>query len=1245
MSEERAIGYLKGVTAELAKTRERLRGLEAATSEPIAIVGVGCRFPGGIQSPADLWRLVSEERSAIGPFPRDRGWDLDSIYDPDPDHPGTSTTRNGGFLDDLTEFDAGFFGISPREALATDPQQRLLLEVAWEALERAGTVPSELRGGDTGIFVATMYEDYAWVGAMGSPETEGLRGIGSLGSVASGRLAYTLGAQGPAVTLDTACSSSLVAIHLAAQSLRRGECSLALAGGATTMATPELFVEFSRQRGLAADGCCKSYAAAADGTGWSEGAAILALERASDAARRGRRVLALIRGSAVNQDGASNGLTAPSGEAQEKVIAAALDAAGLSPAEIDLVEGHGTGTALGDPIELRALASAYGSARESGRPLWVGSVKSNIGHAQAAAGAAGIVKAIEAMRAGQMPRSLHVDRPTPEVDWEESGLALLEAAREWESPGPRRAGVSSFGISGTNAHVVLEQPRAAEEAEGEEPARPGRPLALVLSAASASGLRGQARRLRAHLAAHGEDSLGDVAVSLAAERERFAHRAVVPSPATLTEALAALDGVGAGRREESVLAGQVRPPGALTFAFPGEGRQRVGMGDELAAAVPEFAAAFEEACGWFDEELGFSLRAALAAEPPAGTQPLERIDVAQAAVFAYGATLARLLRSWGLEPDACHGEGAGRIAALYDSGVIDRERAVAAVRELMAAARETVGTGATMLVAAPPERVSALGQEVTEGVAVTPAALPGSTVIAGERAATLRLARRLGEEGIEVSRLRVDGGAGPAVASGSGQAPSPAASGGTVVALGVEAGRESSEGTAVISTRGGAEVPALMRSLAELDLAGAAVDWEAVLAAPGRRLVELPTYAFERTRYWPEVHLARGRLPAPAAEREGRAVPLPVAALDGDALDRVAEAAAAVLGHPDPATLDPSRTLLDLGFTSLGVAELQNRLLVYSGAPLEAAVAMQETTLRVLADQLEGARDGAAEPPPPAAWPDWPFLDLLRHAHASGRLAESIPVVVGAAELAAPPSPPAPEAAGSTLVAEGEARPLLVCLPSFLVGSGPHQFIRLAAELGERRRVVGLGLPGFAAGTAVPPGWSDLLTGLAAGAIEAAAGQPFVLVGNSIGGVMAIEVAAALAAEGVEVAGAVTLDTFNPEVAAADVFAWVMGLVLNREEGERLPIDDHGVATMARYMGLLAAGREGTDGAGVPTLQIRTRHSRELEWPAWEAGGEAVEVPGDHFSMLEADAATTAGALEHWLASLPSVEALPEGAR
>ncbi|MGH3686464.1 MAG: type I polyketide synthase, partial [Pseudonocardiaceae bacterium] len=722
----------------------------AAVDEPIAIVGIACRFPGGVSSPDALWRLVSSGVDAVGDFPNNRGWDLDALYDPDPDAVGKSYTRRGGFLYDAGDFDAGFFGISPREALAMDPQQRLLLEVAWEAVEHAGVDPAGLRGLPVGVFVGATADEYG--SSLHEPLDgfDGYQFTGSTSSVISGRVAYFLGLEGPAVTVDTACSSSLVALHLAVQSLRAGDCTMALAGGVMVMPHPGMFVEFSRQRGLAVDGRCKAFGAGADGTGWGEGVGVLLVQRLSDAVAEGRRILAVVRGSAVNQDGASNGLTAPNGSAQQRVIRAALAQARLAPGDVDVVEAHGTGTRLGDPIEAQALLATYGQDREG--PLWLGSLKSNIGHTQAAAGVGGVIKMVMAMRHGVLPRTLHVDEPSPHVDWSVGSISLLTENQEWPDAGrPRRAGVSSFGISGTNAHVVLE---AAElEADTEAGSGPG---VWVLSAKSPEALRAQATRLAEYVRElpDSERVVADVGVSLL-RRSRFEHRAVVTG-ADLDALLAGLDSVTdvAGR----VVAGVDR---GVVLVFPGQGSQWRGMGRELWESSSVFRDALQECARALDPLVGFSVvgvvrgQADMPSTELAGGGVVDRVGAVQPVLFAVMVALGRVWQSWGVRIVGVVGHSQGEIAAACVAGGLSLEDASRVVALRSRALRVLCGEGSMMSVSLPCEDVEKLALH-WDGVGVAAVNGPATTVISGPLEGLQGVADECERQGVRARWIPVD---------------------------------------------------------------------------------------------------------------------------------------------------------------------------------------------------------------------------------------------------------------------------------------------------------------------------------------------------------------------------------------------------------------------------------------------------------------------------------------------------------
>ncbi|GAB1814540.1 type I polyketide synthase [Mycobacterium sp. MUNTM1] len=904
-------GYIRTQLAGVPQEIKHAPVARASDDDPIVIVGMACRYPGGVNSPDDLWDMLTEGRDVLSDFPTDRGWDLAGVYNPDPDVPGTCYTRTGGFVDGVADFDPAFFGIAPGEALSMDPQQRMFLELSWEALERAGIEPGKLRGSATGIFAGVYTQGY---GMGAAPTAEGFRLTGQSSSVASGRVSYVLGLEGPAVSVDTACSSSLVALHMAVQSLRSGECDLALAGGVTVNATPDIFVEFSRMRGLSEDGRCKAYAGAADGTGFSEGGGMLVVERLSDAQRLGHPVLAMVRGSAINQDGASNGLTAPNGPSQQRVVRAALASAGLTPAEVDVVEGHGTGTTLGDPIEAQALLATYGQDR--GEPLWLGSIKSNMGHTQAAAGVAGVIKMVLAMRHEMLPATLHVDEPSPHVDWSTGSVSLLTEARPWNADRPRRAGVSSFGISGTNAHVIIEAVPAESQRVVEGPKAPVVPWPV--SAKSLSALNSQATRLAAHLRAHPDLDIADVGWSLAG-RSAFEQRAVIVG-SDRDRLLAGLDELAGDDLGGSIVRGTATA-GKTVFVFPGQGSQILGMGMGLHAGYPVFAEAFNTVVSELDQHLLRPLREVMWGQDE---NLLNSTEFAQPALFAVEVALFRLLESWGVRPDFVMGHSIGELAAAHVAGVLSLENAavlVAARGRFMQALPEG---GAMVAVQATEEEVRALlasSDQASVGIAAVNG--PTSVVISGGQEAVAAVADRLRGDGHRVHQLSVSHAfhsplmdpmidefgsvaAGltvgkpniPVVSNVTGQlagndfasvaywkrhvreavrfadsvrfAHSAGANRflevgpGSGLTASIEETLASEPVAASVTTMSALrkdrpEPVALVDAVAQGYVAGMDVDWRGALG--DANLVELPTYAFERRRFW----LAADGAPADAA--------------------------------------------------------------------------------------------------------------------------------------------------------------------------------------------------------------------------------------------------------------------------------------------------------------------------------------------------------------------------------------------
>nr|WP_315970960.1 polyketide synthase [Streptomyces buecherae] len=1350
--------------------------------DPIAIVAMACRFPGGVGSPEELWRLVVEGTDAISAFPEDRGWDVAGIYHPDPGRSGRTYTREGGFIADAHAFDATFFGIGPREALAMDPQQRLLLETAWEVFERAGIDPTSTRGSRTGVFAGSSGQDYPQLVLGASADIEGYLMTGNAASVLSGRLAYAFGLEGPAVTVDTACSSSLVALHLAGQSLRSGESDLALAGGVTVLSTPQAFISFSRQRGLAPDGRCKPFSSAADGTTWGEGVGLLLLERLSDARRNGHPVLATVRGSATNQDGASNGLSAPHGPSQQRVIRQALANARLTPAEVDTVEAHGTGTPLGDPIEAQALLATYGQDRPADRPLWLGSVKSNIGHTAAAAGVAGLIKMVKAMEHGVLPPTLHLGEPTPHVEWDTGRVALLTEPVAWpDTDRPRRAGVSAFGISGTNAHVLIEQSppepepeRAADAAEPvPDPARAAEPVPQParaagpegaeatpaghvppvvlwpLSARGERGLRAQAERLREHLTQRPELDPVDVARALAASRAGLSHRAVVLADGQGADAgraglLAGLATLAAGENAPGVVRGTVTG-GRTAFLFPGQGSQRPGMGRGLYDAFPVFARALDEMCGLLDEHADDPGRPGLlsvlfAAEGTARARLLDETVYTQPGLFAVGVAAYRLLESFGVVPDCVGGHSIGELAAAHVAGVWSADdacRLVAARARLLQATPE--GGAMTALEASEDEVLPLLAGRADQ-VSIAAVNGPRGTVVSGVAEAVAEIAAVFAGQGRRTRELRVgrafhspltDGVLaefGEVAASLTYRAPrvpvlsnvsgalvtaeefgTPAywvrhvreavrfydgarqlATDGitSVLELGpagvlsalvreVPVERGGSMAAVPLLRRGRPEPESALAALAHAYAHGAPVEWDAVFGGAGGRRVELPTYAFQRRRFWPV---------GPQGPRQD-AVDEPVGATGGggtavlgarlaglDGAGRRAELralvvaqVAAVLGHPATDEVEAALGLPELGIDSLAATELRDSLHRATGVSLSSTAVFEHPTLDDLAAHLlagwEALGPEARTAPAPASTgpeagtltTDEPTLDertadegatnepavaepvgllgsLAVRAARAGHFAEFDVLLRDASrfrEAFAAVSDLTRRAAPVRL-AHGPALPRLVCFPSFAGRSGAHQYARLASAARGERDLWAVPAPGFVDGEALPADLGALVDLHASDVGHIREDAPFALVGHSAGGWIAHAVTERLEKLGTPPVCLVLLDSYPPGSPVLPRIQAALGAGLATGGGGLAPagaaLDDVCLTAMGGYGALFADWQPRP--LATPVLQVRATAPLPgfptADWqPAWPGEHTELQVPGDHFSVLGVHAAAT----------------------
>ncbi|NUQ97200.1 MAG: alpha/beta fold hydrolase [Streptomyces sp.] len=1354
-SQEKVLAALRTSVKDAERLRKRNRELLAARHEPIAIVGMACRYPGGIRSPEDLWELVVSETDAVGPFPDDRGWDLEGIYDQDPSVRGTTYCREGGFLYDAGDFDAAFFGIGPREATVMDPQQRQLMEASWEALEVARLDPRALRGSQGGVFVGAANQGYVPGDAAASgrlPEgCDGYLLTGNADAVLSGRISYFLGLEGPSLTVETACSSSLVALHLAVQALRRQECEFALACGVAVLATPAAYVEFARQRGLAPDGRCKAFDDAADGTGWAEGVGVLVVERLSDAVRKGHRVLAVVRGTAVNQDGASSGLSVPNGPSQQRVIRRALADAQLGAGQIDAVEAHGTGTRIGDPIEAQALLDTYGEERSPERPLWVGSLKSNFGHAQAAAGVGGVIKTVMALRHGVLPRTLHVNSPTRHVDWGDRRVRLLTETVPWpRTDAPRRAGVSAFGVSGTNGHVILEEAPLAQ-LEAERPAVAARPSLVpwTLSARTEPALREQAARLAAHLERQPSTDPLDVGFSLATTRTHFQNRAVLladtfPEDGSRAEVLGALKALAEGRDQGGAVRDTVQGEGCTVFLFSGQGSQRPGMAAQLYEQFPTFARELDTVANHLDAHLDRPLSTVMfaGADLPEAAL-LDGTQYAQAALFAVEVALFRLFEDWGLRPDVLLGHSVGELAAAHVAGVFGLADACALVAARGRLMQELPTGGAMLSIRAAEHEVRDLiaGQEARIAVAAVNG--PRTVVVSGDENAVSALVEELTEYGVRTKRLNVShafhsphldpmleafrraandveyreptldvisGLTGRIAEYGelsaadywvrqaretvqfyNGVRAARARGVSTFIELGPdgvlcglvqetldeETARNKATDVPVparaalvpVMRRERSEGSTLLTALATAYARGTDVNWTRFYAGTGAGHTTLPTYAFQRQRFWLDAAIS---VPARAAE----SITLEVGEAHGpvgtemtadpatrpvlstqDLLVLVRTHAAAALGHAELEDVPADASFGDIGFDSLAAIELGIALTGATGLEVPSSLILEHPTPRELAGHLAANLMAAYSHDTPAKGPDTAGeSSLVTMYRRAVRLGRAEPFIGTLAELAAfrPAFPADHDLADGETIGQASAAwqpapvplatadgttPELICCAGTAVASGPEEFTALAAALDNRLTVSALRQPGFRTDELLPDSLDELLDAQADAVLRHTGDTPYALLGHSAGGALAHALACRLEKRGAGPAALILVDVYRPSSPGAmgvwrnQMLDWVM-------QRSVVSIDDTRLTAMGAYNQMLLEWEPKPTKA--PVLFLRATEpvgqwSGDPEgWRArWDGGHHtAVDVPGTHLTLMTEHARHLAATIHSWLATL-----------